>query len=65
MQQCQPVAKLSKSSDNFRGSNQSDGTFYLHVFAINVMHAVREIPLGGKVIPYPGKCFFCWKWHML
>jgi hypothetical protein len=65
MHQHQPAAELSKSFDTCRRSNQSDGTFYLHVFAINAMDTVREIPLGEKVIPYPGKCFFCWKWHVL
>jgi len=65
MQQRQPVAELSKSLDNCRRSNQCFGTFYLHIFAINAMDAVREIPLGEKVILYPGKCFFCWKWHVL
>jgi len=63
MQQCQPVAELGKSFDNCTRS--SDGTFYLLVFAINAVDADREITLGEKVIPYPGKCFFCWKWHML
>jgi hypothetical protein len=54
MQRCHPVAEKSKGFDNCRRSNQSDGTFYLHVFAINAMDAVREIPLDEKVISYPG-----------
>lgn len=57
MQQHQPGAQLSKSSDNCRRLNQSDGTFYLHVFAINAMDAVMEIPHVEKVIPNPGKMF--------
>ena len=65
MQQRQPVAQLSNSFDNCRRSNQSDGTFYLHVFAINAVDAVREIPLGEKVIPilenvsFVGNCMCC------
>jgi len=57
MQQRQPGAQLSKSSDNCRRSNKSDGTFYLHVFAISAMVAVMEIPLVEKVIPNTGKMF--------
>jgi hypothetical protein len=65
MQQYQPGGQLSKSFENCKRSKQSDRTFYLHVFAITAVDAVGEIPLGAKVIPYPGKCFFCWKLHVL